>query len=102
MIWIFDRNETENDITIVQKPYFYYLVFAAFISYFAESNFIDYGILSVISGLLWFIFIVFMIINLKSIFVTLREISKHMKSGQVVMSGSKLSIKKPVTYTIPK
>ena len=102
MIWIFDRKETENEIIIVQKPYFYYLVFGAYISYFAESKLTDYDILAVISGFLWFAFVLFMLINLKSIFVNRREISRHMKSGQVVISGSRLSIKKPVTYTIPK
>lgn len=102
MIWIFERKETENKIIIVQKPYLYYLVFIAYVSYFAQSNFVEFGILEAISGFLWLAFFSFMLINLKSIFVTRRELSRHMKSGHVVMSGSRLSIKKPVTYTISK
>lgn len=102
VIWIFERKETENKIIIVQKPYLYYLVFSAYIFYFAQSILLDFGILEVISDFLWSAFVLFVLINLKSIFVTRIELSRNMKAGHIVMSGSRLSIKKPVTYTIQK
>lgn len=102
MIWIFDRKETEKEIKIVQKPYFYYLAFSIAVFSLAESSFTNASILKASTGFLWFAFVLFMLINLKSIIVTRLELSRHMKNSQVAVSGSRLSIKKPVTYTILK
>ncbi len=98
----FERKETEKDIVIVQKPYFYYLIIGAMVSYYVGVSFPNFSLLITVSTIFWLAFSLFFVINLKSIITTRIEVSRYMKKGQVLMSGSRLSIKNPVTYTMSK
>jgi len=99
---MFERNEFEKEVVIVQKPYHLYLLLGAFVSSVASNNYAEIELLKTISFVFWLILGVFFVINLKSVIQTRREISRSMKVGGVIVSGSRFSIKNPVTYRITK
>lgn len=99
---LFERTETENEIVIVQQPYMLYLILSVLASGWVSSTNQDVEWLVFASGAVWLSMILFVVWNVKTIFKTNKEIARAMKRGDVSISGSRLSFKKPMTFKIPK
>lgn len=101
-MFMFSRTETESKIIYVQKPYMYYLILGYFVCSVLTRYYPDLGVISILNLLVFLLFFIHIVISLKGIFKAMFEIRREMKFGAVSISGSKLSFKDPITYTIKK
>jgi multisubunit Na+/H+ antiporter MnhE subunit len=99
---MFERKETDEEIIIVQKPYFYYLFSAAIVCAIASNFFVEVQILQTVAVVLWIGLMVYMAINFKMITKTRMEVASAIKQGNIFVKGSKFSATNPFTYRIVK
>lgn len=98
---LYNRSETQNEITIVYKyhPVFYILLLACFVIAYAGSYAGMSETVAMIIVLCVLSLIIFYHVAIKSVN---SEVKKAMRSGNVELSGSKFSFSNPLTVRIKK
>ncbi|TMN86844.1 hypothetical protein CWB72_17815 [Pseudoalteromonas phenolica] len=97
----YERTETEDNVILVFKPYYLYMLFGALALEVIKNQFLSLGLQS-ISGVIWFFVFTLIVVRFISMRKINSELSKAMKVGDISLSGSKFNPKNPLTATIPK
>ncbi|KMV29463.1 hypothetical protein L4D00_06130 [Photobacterium swingsii] len=99
MTFFYERSESETEVNIVIKPHSLYLMLLMLAVWLLN----DFVLQSApMAQVLMPAFIVFMVVRFFSIIKVHREILVALKKGNVQTTGSKFSLKNPLTYCIKK
>ncbi|MGF1693537.1 hypothetical protein [Photobacterium kagoshimensis] len=99
MKFFYERSESATEVNIVIKPHSLYIMLAMLLVWLVNDVVLQSAPMAQV---LMPVFIVFMVLRFFSIIKVHREILVALKQGKAKTSGSKFSLKNPLTYTIQK
>lgn len=98
----FDRIETTDEILVVHKPYFMYLLAGALLFAFAANEWGDSEILQASSSFIWLFAIITFVWRFISMRAVRKEMMAAMKDNKITFSGSKFNPANPMVVRIAK